>query len=61
MSGTSTFALTGLTRLRLTLSKIPMATMRALADPCFPGFDFSYETADLQTPQVRRVTHFSIT
>ena len=42
--GISALASTGLTRLRLTPSKTPIATILALAAPCFPGFDLVMST-----------------
>ena len=39
MIGTSTFALTGFTRLLFWLSNKPTASIRAFAAPCLPGDD----------------------
>ena len=54
MMGTSTLAETGETILLLTLSKRPIPTTRALAEPCLPGLDLSYETILQGSPSIRR-------
>jgi hypothetical protein len=42
--GTWTLCFTGCTRERFCLSKSPIATIRALASPCFPGLEVIYST-----------------